>query len=148
MTNSPFESALVDLTSTPFLRAVTAAPPRPEPLPVRTLPFIPPVLCPKSIAERADARIKTRASLMKRRILNLSASLSGYIIDDVLEASGWLIADQPSRFVETRHAALHVLKAIAIHIFIGNIVYLGAASGHLDRTLSKFIYSDLFIIPQ
>src|SRR4030095_866288 len=67
---------------------------------------------------------------LRRR--GLATELVGYIIDDVVEAAGWLVADQPPGLFETGDAAPHIFEPVAVSFFVRDELDLAAAAGYGD----------------
>ena len=100
----------------------------PLPLFVRTLPLIPPD-CAETVSGEKQAvtsRINGDAEQICLVVIDLTrrleffSELGRYIIDDVIERPGWLVADQPFCFFKARDATLHVFKAFAVSFFVRN----------------------------
>src|SRR5258706_12386833 len=81
-------------------------------------------------------------------MVRLSAQLARYIIDDVIECMGWLVADHASGLFEIGHASLHVLKTGPVYLFVGNEPDLAGAASQVDRSFCKGVDRDLLVISQ
>ena len=70
---------------------------------------------------------------------------SGYIIDDVIKRSGWLITDKPVGLVEAWDASLHILKSLAVGLGVWNIFDLASTGRQINGLFCKLIDRDFLI---